>query len=1165
MNIRFIAAFLLFAGTALESFQTTHHESVAGTYSPAGVLRVDIPYRSVHAGAGELIVEVLDPEDAALTRAQRHIEINSGVGIWHEDLRLTQAVAVDDLVWHRLHYRFAYDDQADAVIEGTSSISQILRMPVIHILAQRSYLAGAQAAVRVMVTDSNGQTIAGLSSVHIELDSHPLFTGSLNERGTTETQFRFPAGLVGNHSLRYQVDTPIGSTEYTQPVRLEDKVSILLNTEKPVYQPGQTIHVRSLALDRSNHEAGAARKVTFELQDSRGNKVFKKITQTDAYGIASAEFGLAEEVNLGAYHLRAMMDEPDTSRVDTAEMALNVERYVLPKFKVAVDFGNKKHSYRSDDHVIGTVRTNYFFGKPVGDAEVTIKVSGMETAPFVPGSVSGKTDPDGAYRFDVSLASHFAGQEPNQGVAHVLVEATVKDSAGHSETHGETIAVSDSPLTITAIPEGGKLIPNLENQLFLFAAYPDGKPAKANLRVQASGNSDQSVASDDGGIAVIPLRTEGGDLTIRVDASDPAGNQASTYLTIPARQGQDQLFLRLERALYRAGDRILFKLLSTKKQGTVYVDLNRVGQTVLTRDVELHNGQAEFSLNATPSLAGIVDVNAYLFAAGRTAVEDHRMIFVQPADELKVEATADAKVYKPGDDARIEFRVTNSRGEGAPAALGLQVVDEAVFALAEQQPEFAKVFFYLQREGMKPVREFPKRDLAARALFAATGMVTTNKFEAEAGRDAPQTKYTEYAVRYQTRLQTQVHELAASLSRFYAQNPDLDLLDVMTKINGPETRDAWSTKLMVEYDRRFPQRRYYRVISAGPDKRFYTGDDASAYLEVRTEQNLGNPGTGSSTDVAIEHNRGPLNGLAEIVGSVADAAGAVVAGANVTLREVPTGKSRRVNTGAKGQFVFQGLSSGRYHIEVSFPGLDTVSEELTLKPQDRAVLSATLSAGSVSEVVVVENIGLPLGAGSGGGFGGGAYRMDGAGPPAASHVRTYFPEALYINPEIITDHLGRASIAIPMADSITTWRMAMLASTAHGALGSGASSIKVFKDFFVDLDLPVKLTQGDRVSIPVAIYNYSNAGGGVNLQLKSEDWFSLAGDVPAKTVPVESGRVGGSQFTLEAKRIGKFKLTLSARLNKEADIVVREIEVVPNGREQNLVFNGDSRVLFSTT
>jgi uncharacterized protein YfaS (alpha-2-macroglobulin family) len=174
-------------------------------------------------------------------------------------------------------------------------------------------------------------------------------------------------------------------------------------------------------------------------------------------------------------------------------------------------------------------------------------------------------------------------------------------------------------------------------------------------------------------------------------------------------------------------------------------------------------------------------------------------------------------------------------------------------------------------------------------------------------------------------------------------------------------------------------------------------------------------------------------------------------------------------------------------------------------------------------------------------------------------TRSYFPEALYINPEIITDQDGRASIAIPLADSITTWRMAMMASTVHGALGSGSSSLKVFQDFFADLDLPVTLTQGDHVSIPVALYNYSGAAGNVRLQLQPADWFSLIDDVGEKNIAVDSGRVGGSQFTLEARRIGKFKLTLSASMAgavSRGDIVVREIEVIPNGREQTLVSNG---------
>jgi uncharacterized protein YfaS (alpha-2-macroglobulin family) len=183
------------------------------------------------------------------------------------------------------------------------------------------------------------------------------------------------------------------------------------------------------------------------------------------------------------------------------------------------------------------------------------------------------------------------------------------------------------------------------------------------------------------------------------------------------------------------------------------------------------------------------------------------------------------------------------------------------------------------------------------------------------------------------------------------------------------------------------------------------------------------------------------------------------------------------------------------------------------------------------------------------------------GAAPATHVRSYFPEALYINPEIVTDGRGNATVAIPLADSITTWRMALMASTARGALGSATSSIKVFQDFFVDLDLPVTLTQGDRVSIPVAVYNYSGASGEVGLQLQAADWYGMAGDSAAKPVKVEPGKVGGASFAIEAKRIGKFKLTLAANMNAGhgpalRDIVVREIEVVPNGRELTTVFNG---------
>jgi hypothetical protein len=428
---------------ALQTFQASRGapSTTAATYSH-GLLHLTIPCHAARAGAGKLTLEVLDPEDNVLGRAEQHVYVAEGQGRWQDVIKLEKEQPLDDLVWHRVRYHFQYDDRETAALEGTESISQILRRPVIHILGQQSYLTGGPAAVRVIVTDSNNEVIAGRNLVQIQLldrneNRRLLFTGQINRRGTTEAQFHFPAGLVGSYQLRYMVDTPIGSTEFTQTVRLEDKVSILLTTDKPIYQPAQTIHLRALALDRSDHEAASNRKLTFEIEDSHGNKVFKKATETDRFGIASAEFGLADEVNLGTYHVRTLMGDAEAP-ANSAELAINVERYVLPKFKVAIEFNargkKQRRGYQPGDHVTSTVRANYFFGKPVEGAEVGIKASAMDVSVFQAASVQGRTESDGSYRFDLPLPKYFAGRPLSHGAARVLIEATVKDSAGHAET-----------------------------------------------------------------------------------------------------------------------------------------------------------------------------------------------------------------------------------------------------------------------------------------------------------------------------------------------------------------------------------------------------------------------------------------------------------------------------------------------------------------------------------------------------------------------------------------------------------------------------------------------------------------------------------------------------------------------------------------------------------
>src|SRR5262249_46298098 len=125
---------------------------------------------------------------------------------WRDELKLANAIAVDDLVWHRLRYRFSFDGEKGPAVSGTESISNILRRPVVHIIGQQEYLAGGIAAVRAVVTDDRNEPLSG--SLRIELlepggKPRLLYSGRVGPRGSLEARFRLPPGLLGSQQIHY--------------------------------------------------------------------------------------------------------------------------------------------------------------------------------------------------------------------------------------------------------------------------------------------------------------------------------------------------------------------------------------------------------------------------------------------------------------------------------------------------------------------------------------------------------------------------------------------------------------------------------------------------------------------------------------------------------------------------------------------------------------------------------------------------------------------------------------------------------------------------------------------------------------------------------------------------------------------------------------------------
>jgi uncharacterized protein YfaS (alpha-2-macroglobulin family) len=180
---------------------------------------------------------------------------------------------------------------------------------------------------------------------------------------------------------------------------------------------------------------------------------------------------------------------------------------------------------------------------------------------------------------------------------------------------------------------------------------------------------------------------------------------------------------------------------------------------------------------------------------------------------------------------------------------------------------------------------------------------------------------------------------------------------------------------------------------------------------------------------------------------------------------------------------------------------------------------------------------------------------DGDNSDGGTHVRKDFPETLFWKPQLITDDQGRITQEIDLADSITTWRLSASAVTTNGDLGATQTGIRVFQPFFVDLHLPVALTRGDEVSIPVVVYNYLPKEQTVTLTLAAADWFEHSEGM-TQTLKLAPKEIRSVSYPLRVKKVGKHPLEITAKGSDMEDAVKREIEVIPDGRRVDQVVNG---------
>ena len=86
-----------------------------------------------------------------------------------------------------------------------------------------------------------------------------------------------------------------------------------------------------------------------------------------------------------------------------------------------------------------------------------------------------------------------------------------------------------------------------------------------------------------------------------------------------------------------------------------------------------------------------------------------------------------------------------------------------------------------------------------------------------------------------------------------------------------------------------------------------------------------------------------------------------------------------------------------------------------------------------------------------------------------------------------------------MADNITAWKMSVLASNEAGQVGVAERELHSFQPFFVELDPPKVLTEGDKISLPVVLRNYTDQPQSVTAEMQPAPWFTILSAPYART------------------------------------------------------------------
>ncbi|MCB9797131.1 MAG: AgmX/PglI C-terminal domain-containing protein [Alphaproteobacteria bacterium] len=453
-----------------------------------------------------------------------------------------------------------------------------------------------------------------------------------------------------------------------------------LQLDKPLYRPGETVWVTGWDLLAKGLEGReGVRGVHWQLINPQGVPVVSKLVREEA-GLAKNDLALPPGAPGGVWTLRATASDGQVE-----ERELVVARYAPPRIRKELEF--VREAYGPGDEVQAMITVQGMAGKAL---LADVRVDGQKLE-----RVEAVTDSDGEATLSFRLPQEL---REGKGVLTVLVE-----DAGLTESISRSIPIVLERVDLALRPEGGDLVEGLPSRVYFSATDRFGEPADVAGYIEDDrGERVARFESVHDGLGRFALTPEPGRRYFAV-LEEPAG--AEGRFVVPRAQpegcvlrsfddllGQEQA-LRVE---VRCSERQ--KVIVTAMQRGASLDTGSVFAGP-TSPAVVHLQSPEPALAWAPGVARVTVLSAELEPLAE------RLVYRNLRQTLDVRIEADQERYGPRDKVTLTVKTLDPNGEPVPARLALSVVDDTVLSYADDKRAQLQAALLLEPELPEEVHE----------------------------------------------------------------------------------------------------------------------------------------------------------------------------------------------------------------------------------------------------------------------------------------------------------------------------------------------------------------------------------------------------------------------------------------------------------------------------